>query len=46
MVYKSTNKVYDFRDFKTIRTYGNEIRNNAISLAATNIEQANLLAHI
>ena len=46
MVYKSTGKIYDFRGFKTIRTYGNEIRNNVISLAAANIEQANLLAHI
>ena len=46
MVYKSSGKIYDFRGFKTIRTYGNEIRNNVISLAAANIEQANLLAHI
>ena len=46
MVYKSTGKIYDFRGFKTIRTYGNEIRSNVISLAAANIEQANLLAHI
>ena len=28
MVYKGTNKTYDFRNFKTIRTFGNEIRNN------------------
>ena len=46
MVYKSTGKIYDFRGFKTIRTYGNEIRNNVISLSAANLEQANLLAHI
>ena len=46
MVYKSTGKIYDFRGFKTIRTYGNEIRNNVISLSAANIEQPNLLAHI
>ena len=44
MVYKSTSKTYDFRNFKTIRTYGNDIRNNVISLAAANLEQANLLA--
>ena len=44
MVYKSTGKTYDFRNFKTIRTYGNDIRNSVISLAATNLEQANLLA--
>ena len=32
MVYKSTNKIYDFRSFKTIRTFGNEIRNNVTSM--------------
>ena len=46
MVYKGTNKTYDFRNFKTIRTFGNEIRNNAISLDTANIEQANLLRYI
>ena len=46
MVYKSTGKTYDFRSFKTMRTYGNDIRNNAISLAAANLEQANLLARV
>ena len=45
MVYKSTSRIYDFRGFKTIRTYGNDIRNNVTSLAAANLEQANLLAH-
>ena len=46
MVYKSTNRNYDFRDLKTIRTYGNDIRNNVTSLAAADLEQSNLLAHI
>ena len=46
MVYKSTGKIYDFRGFKTIRTYGNDIRNNVTSLSAANLEQANLLAHV
>ena len=45
MVYKSTSRIYDFRGFKTIRTYGNDIRNNVTSLCAANLEQANLLAH-
>ena len=45
MVYKSTSRIYDFRGFKTIRTCGNDIRNNVTSLAAANLEQANLLAH-
>ena len=46
MVYKETNKTYDFRNFKTIRAFGNEIRNNVISLDTANIEQANLLSYI
>ena len=46
MVYKGTNKTYDFRNFKTIRAFGNEIRNNVISFDTANIEQANLLSYI
>ena len=46
MVYKGTNKTYDFRNFKTIRTFGNEIRNNVISLDTANMEQANLVSYI
>ena len=49
--YKGTNKTYDFRNYKTIRAFGNEIRNNIISLDiisldTANIEQANLLSYI
>ena len=46
MVYKSANKTYDFKNFKTIHTFGNKIRNNVISMTMTNTEQANLLNHI
>ena len=46
MVYKGTNKTYNFRNFKTIRTFGNEIRNNVISLDTASMEQANLLNYI
>ena len=46
MVYKGTNKTYDFRNFETIRAFDNEIRNNVIILDTANIEQANLLSHI
>ena len=46
MVYKGTNKTYDFRNFKTIHAFGNEIRNNVISLDTANMEQANLLSYI
>ena len=46
MVYESTTRNYGFRGYKTIRTYGNDIRNNVISLKAANLEQTNLLAHV
>ena len=46
MVYKGTNETYDFRNYKTIRAFGNEIRNNVISLDTANIEQASLLSYI
>ena len=46
MFYEGTSRNYDFRGFKTIRTYGNDIRNNVTSLKAANLEQANLMAHI
>ena len=45
MVYKSTSRIYDFRGFKTIHTYGNDIRNNVTSLAVAILEQTNLLAY-
>ena len=31
IVYKATNKTYDFRNFKTIRAFGNEIKDNVIN---------------
>ena len=46
MVYKGTNETYDFRNFKIIRAFGNEIRNNIISLDTANLEQANLVSYI
>ena len=35
-VYKGYNKTYDFRNFKTIRVFGDEIRNNVININMTN----------
>ena len=46
MFYEGTSRNYDFRGFKTIRAYGNDIRNNITSLKEANLEQANLMAHI
>ena len=46
MFYKTTNKTSDFRKFKTIRTFGNEIKNNVINLDMTNNEQNELLKYI
>ena len=31
-VYKGYNKTYDSRKFKTVRDFGNEIRNNIINI--------------
>ena len=46
MFYKGSNKTYDFRNFKTMRTFGNEIRNNIITLDTANIEQSTLLSYV
>ena len=37
MVYKGSNETYDFRKFKTIHGFGNEIRNN-INMSMANDE--------
>ena len=34
MFYEGTSRNYDFRGFETIRSYGNDIRNNVTSLEA------------
>ena len=46
MAYKSTNKTYDFKNFKTIRAFGSEIRNNAIDMDTANVDQMNLTQYI
>ena len=46
MFYKRSNKTYDFRNLKTIRAFGNEIRINVITLDTENIEQVTLLSHV
>ena len=46
MVYKSTNKTYDFRNFKTIRDFGSQIKNNVINEDMANNEQNELFKHI
>ena len=46
MVYKASNKIYDFRKFKTIRGFGNEVRNNIIDMNMANDEQNQLLRYI
>ena len=38
MVYKGCNKTYYFRKFKTVRVFGNEIRNNIVSMYTENDE--------
>ena len=46
MVYKGSNKTYDFRNFKTIRAFGNEIRNNVVDMKTADIDQTSLISHI
>ena len=46
MVYKGSNGTYDFIKFKTIRVFGNEIRNNIINMSMENDEQDQLLKRI
>ena len=46
MVHKGSNETYDFRKFKTIRVFGNEIRNNIINMSMPNDEQSQLLKRI
>ena len=46
MVYKRSNKTYDFRTFETMRVFGNEIRNNIINMSMTNDEQNHFSKHI
>ena len=46
MVYKATNKTYDFRKFKTICAFGFEIRNNVVDIDMANNEHMNLTMHV
>ena len=46
MVYEGSNKNFDFRRFKTIRVFGNEIRNNITNMSMENDEQDQLLKYI
>ena len=46
MVYEGTNITYDFRKFKTIHAFGNEIRNNVIDMDTANEKQNELLEYI
>ena len=46
MVNKGYIKTYDFRKFKTIRVFVNEIRNNIINLYTANDERNNLANYI
>ena len=46
MLYEGSNKTYDFRKFKTIRVFGNEVRNNIINMSMANDEQEQLSKHI
>ena len=38
IIYKGYNKTYHFRKFKTLRVFGNNIRNNFININMANDE--------
>ena len=46
MVYKGSNKTYDFRNFKTVCAFGNEIRNNVVDMKTADIDQTSLISYI
>ena len=46
MVYKATKRIYDFRKFKTIRAFCNEIRNDVINDDMAIDEQNKLIKYI
>ena len=46
MVYDGYNRTYDFKKFRTIRTFGDDIRTNSINIYTTNIEQIYLAKFI
>ena len=46
MAYRGSNETYDFRKIKTIRVFGNGVRNNIIDMSMTNDEQDQLLRYI
>ena len=43
MVHKGSNETCDFRKSRTIRVFGNEIRNSIINMSMANDEQDQLL---
>ena len=46
MVYKGYNQTDNFRNFKTIRVFGNEIRNSIVNMSMANDERNHLTQYI
>ena len=46
LFYESSKHIYDFKIFKTIRSFGDSIYNHKIEKNETNQEQADLLEYI
>ena len=46
MVYKGYNKTYDFRKLKTIRLFGNDIRNNIINMCMDKVIWQSILKNV
>ena len=46
LFYESSNQIYDYRIFKTIKSFGDSIYNYKIEIHEANQEQADLLEYI
>ena len=46
MVYKGYNKTYDFKKFKTMRAFGDDITTNFVNMYTANDEQNHLANYI
>ena len=46
MVHKGYNKTYEFRKFKTMHIFGNNIRNNFINMNMASKKQSRLAKYI
>ena len=46
MIYYSSKEPFDFRIFKTVRSFGDDVYNNRINIGEADQEQADLVEYI